>query len=253
MTIHDTGLIDVFPNLTVILVEPETGGNVGFTARVMANFGVKNLRLIGTDHRQDDDARRFSVHALDLLESASIYDDLESALVGIENAWAATARSGGNLSVTRALVPLTELPNPLKLSGTIALVFGRESSGLTNEEVDLCDLAFTIPASEGYQSMNLSHAVAVTLYQIFTNYAAQPRRQPAEARPATRKERDQVCIFFDETVDELPIKDFRKPIAKRVFRNLLGRAYMTGREVTTLTGTIRKIRDRILGTVCDEE
>ena len=51
--------------------------------------------------------------------------------------------------------------------------------------------------------------------------------------------------FFDEVVEELDLKDYRKPIAKQVFRNLLGRAYMTGREVTTLTGVVRKLRDRV--------
>ena len=234
-----------FPNISIVLVEPETPGNVGFIARVMSNFGVKDLRIAGEDLTKEEEAIRFSVHATDVLENAKIFGTLEEVLHDIDNAWAATARAGRNHSVTRALVPLEKLPDPLILEGHLAIVFGRESSGLTNEEVDQCDLAFTIPTSEEYASMNLSHAIAVTLYHLYTTYAPETETTHTEARVATRNEKEQVAIFFDDVIDELSIKEYRIPIAKRVFRNLLGRAYMTGREVTTLTGTIRKIRDAL--------
>jgi len=230
-----------FPNLIVVLVEPESPGNVGFVARSLANFGVKELRIVGPDPREDYQAQIFSVHAHDILDSAGIFKDLGSALEDTDVAWAATARSGGNLSVTRALVPLHELPDPTSLDGRIALVFGRESSGLTNEEIGLCDVSFTIPTADEYPSMNLSHAVTVVLYHFFSNYASEEPRRTSKARPATRKEREQVLVFLDDMIDHLDLKDFRKPIAKQIFRNLLGRAYLTGREVTTLTGVASKL------------
>jgi len=234
-----------FSNLIVVLVEPENPGNVGFTARALANFGVKELRIVGPDPREDYQAQIFSVHAHDILDSAGIFKDLESAIDDTDVAWAATARSGGNHSVTRALVPLHELPDPTLLDGRIALVFGRESSGLTNDEVGLCDLSFTIPTSEEYPSMNLSHAVAVVLYHLFSKYGLKKPRKHSKARPATRKERDQVLIFLDEVIDHLDLKDYRRPIAKQIFRNLLGRAYLTGREVTTLTGVASKLNNLV--------
>ncbi len=236
-----------FPNIVVVLVEPETPGNIGFVARVMANFGVTQLRIAGEDLRNHVEAQRYAVHAVEILENAQVFGTLEDALQDMSYTWAATARAGRNHSVTRALVPLPELPDPFSVEGNLAIVFGRESSGLTNEEVDLCDLAFSIPTSEEYPSMNLSHAVGVTLYQLYSEYVPEEPRQLGAPRVASPREREQASIFFDETVEVLPIKEFRKPIAKRVFRNLLGRAYMTGREVTTLTGIIRKIRDLILG------
>jgi tRNA/rRNA methyltransferase len=237
----------VFPNLAIVLVEPESPGNVGFTARAMANFGVRNLRIVGPDPREDYQAQIFSVHAQDILDSAGIFETLESAIEDMNVAWAATARSGGNRSVTRALVPLQELPNPTLLDGSVALVFGRESSGLTNEEIALCDLCFTIRTSEEYPSMNLSHAIAVVLHHLFSTYASETPREYAKARAATRAERNQALIFLDEVIDHLDIKDYRKPIAKQVFRNLLGRAYMTGREVSTLTGIASKLNRLVKG------
>jgi TrmH family RNA methyltransferase len=234
-----------FPNLVVVLVGPENPGNVGFVTRALANFGIQELRIVGEDCRQDQFAQMFSVHAHKILDNASIYDDLGSALSDIDLAWAATARAGRNHSVTRALVPLDELPDPNALEGSIALVFGRESTGLFNDEMELCDLAFTIPASKEYPSLNLSHAVSIVLYHLYSKYAPEEPRQPSEARAATYEEREQVYKFFDSVVDQLSLKEHRVPIAKQVFRNLLGRAYMTGREVATLTGVVRRISELV--------
>ena len=233
------------PNIVVVLVEPEEPGNVGFVSRVLANFGVQELRIVGWDPREDMTAQIFSVRAHAILDSAGIFDDLPSALEDIEAAWATTAREGKNHSVTRALVPLEELPNPISLEGKVALVFGRESTGLTNEELSLCELGFTISTSEGYPSLNLSHAVAIVLHHLFSNFALEEPRALTVARAATRKERDQVMVFLEDVIDALNLKDYRKPIAKQVFRNLLGRAYMTGREVTTMTGVARKLNDLV--------
>jgi TrmH family RNA methyltransferase len=231
--------------LVVVLVGPENPGNVGFVTRALANFGIQELRIVGEDCRKDQFAQMFSVHAHKILDNAGIFDDLGSALSDIDLAWAATARAGRNHSVTRALVPLDELSDPNALEGRIALVFGRESTGLFNDEMELCDLAFTIPASKEYPSLNLSHAVSIVLFHLFSKYAPEEPRQPSEARAATYEEREQVYKFFDEVVDQLSLKEHRIPIAKQVFRNLLGRAYMTGREVATLTGVVRRIGELV--------
>lgn len=227
--------------MVVVLVGPENPGNIGFVTRALANFGVHELRIVGEDHRQDQFAQMLSVHAHEILDNAGVFESLDAALVDIDLAWAATARTGGNHSVTRALVPLSELPDPNAIDGRIALVFGRESTGLFNDEIALCDLVFTIPASKEYPSFNLSHAVSIVLFHLFSKYALEEPRRPYEARAATYREREQVYKFFDVIVDRLNLKEHKIPIAKQVFRNLLGRAYMTGREVSTLTGVIRRI------------
>lgn len=233
------------PNVVVVLVEPETPGNVGFVARVMANFGVDELRIAGPDIREDHEAQIYSVHASHILDSAKVYSDLESALEDLEATWAATARAGRNHSVTRAVAPISELPDPLSREGKVGLVFGRESNGLSNEEVSLCDLAFSIPTSEDYESLNLSHAVSVVLYHLFSKYTPERRKTFTEAKAASREDRERVCMHFDEIIDQLAVKEHKKPIAKQIFRNLLGRSYMTGREVTTMIGVVKKILERL--------
>ena len=109
----------------------------------------------------------------------------------------------------------------------------------------VCEFAFTISTSQGYPSLNLSHAVAIVLHHIFTNYAHEEPREIVLPRAATRTERDQVMVFLEDVIDALSLQDYRKPIAKQVFRNLLGRSYMTGREVTTMTGVARKLYELI--------
>jgi len=233
------------PNIVVVLVEPEEPGNVGFVARVLANFGVGELRVVGWDPREEMLAQIYSVRANSILDSAGIYNDLPSALKDIETAWAATARAGRNHSVTRALVPMIGLPDPRTCDGKVALVFGRESTGLTNEELSYCELAYNIATSEGYPSLNLSHAVAIVLHHLFENYRVEIESEIVPPRAATREEREQVLIFMDEVIDALNLQEYRNPIAKQVFRNLLGRAYMTGREVTTMTGIARRLNDLV--------
>lgn len=232
-------------NIVVVLVEPENPGNVGFVCRVLANFGVSKLRIVGPDLRQDPQALIYSVHAANILEAAEIYDSLEEALSDLEATWASTARAGRNRSVTRALVPLEKLPDPVSRDGRVGIIFGRESTGLTNDEVILCDLAFVIPTSDEYPSMNLSHAVAVTLYHLYSKYLKEDSIELGEAKAATRSERERVCMHFDDIVDNLVKREHRIPIIKQVFRNLLGRSYMTGREVTTLIGIVKKL-DKIV-------
>lgn len=233
------------PNVVVVLVEPETPGNVGFVARVMANFGVSELRIAGQDLRHEYEAQVFSVHASHILDAAKVYPDLESALEDLNATWAATARAGRNHSVTRAVAPISQLPDPLSREGKIGLVFGRESNGLSNEEVALCDLAFSIPTAEAYTSLNLSHAVSIVLYHLFSNYAPKRKKAFTEAKAADREERERVCMHFDTIVDQIAVKEHKKPIAKQIFRNLLGRSYMTGREVTTMIGVVKKILERL--------
>ncbi len=232
-------------NIVVILVQPESPGNVGFVTRSMANFGVSRLRIVGPDMRRDNEAQKLAMHAVDILEAAEVFPDLQSALIGIDEAWATTARTAGTHSVNRVVIPLNSVPDPTVLDGDVALVFGRESHGLTNAEIAACDLTFTIPVSDQYRSLNLSHAVAVVLYELFARFANVPDTTRGRARAATREEKELVCKFFDHIVDCIPLIEHRRPIAKRVFRNIIGRAYLTGREVTTMTGTVRKILERV--------
>jgi len=138
---------------SVILVEPETPENTGFIARLCSNFGF-NLRLVNPDFNLKD-ARKTANNAQDILRSAKLFDSLEKALENVDFAVGTKPGQGSNC-------------REFQFRENTSIVLGRESSGLTKEELELCDTVVHIPA-EGYGSLNLSHAASVIMYEASEN------------------------------------------------------------------------------------
>lgn len=153
--------------LRVILVEPEGKVNVGFVARTCVNFGVDELYLVNPRIEVDEEALRYAARARDFLEDAPIVGSLDEALEGVSVSVCTTSRSGQRHDVLRHTITAEELARRMHRWSSIALVFGRESTGLTRAELAKCHLAVTIPASPEYPVLNLSHAVAVILYELW--------------------------------------------------------------------------------------
>jgi tRNA/rRNA methyltransferase len=151
----------------IILCEPQTPGNIGSVARAMANFGISDLRLVNPCDHLHPEAKKFAVSALHLLESATIYSDLSSAVNDLEISVATTRRSGqlrGNLIESAQLHD--RLLNTLPPQTRLGLVFGREDSGLTSGEIALCSHVATVSPSDEQGSLNLAQAVLLFLYEI---------------------------------------------------------------------------------------
>lgn len=160
--------------LTVVLCEPQHPGNVGATARAMANFGVVDLRLVNPCQYLHPEARKLAAHGWPLLGSATVYRDLDAALTDCSLSIATTRRSGRGrkelLDCSELLPLLGTLPPP----GRAALVFGREDSGLTSAEVSNCSHAATITTSTPGEggSLNLSQAVVILLYELLGRHSS---------------------------------------------------------------------------------
>lgn len=153
--------------LAIILVYPQQPGNIGATARAMANFGVTDLRLVNPCPHLHPEARKFAVHAHHLLGTAKIYATLSEALADRHISIATTRRSG---RLRGLLLDSTEVPqlfSELPPAAELALVFGREDSGLSSDEVALCTYAATVTTSEEQGSLNLAQAVLLFLYETF--------------------------------------------------------------------------------------
>ena len=155
--------------LAIVLVAPRQPGNIGAVCRAMANFGVHDLRLVNPCDRFHPEAVKFAVDAKPLLGQAQLYETLPDALADLTMSVALTRRCGrlrGELHLISHVAPLlTSLP----IDSSIGLVFGREDSGLSTEEVTQCTHAATIATSgnKGSKgSLNLAQAVVVTLYEL---------------------------------------------------------------------------------------
>lgn len=167
------------PQPRIVLLEPQHGGNLGFIARLLANYGLRDWWSVGGVPWRNTDAERTGSMALDELAALHETKDLEEAIADRSHLVGFTARSG----YRRDPIPLEELPAAAAAWGPDALpalLFGPEDRGLESEVCERCSLLVRIP-TPGLGSFNLSHAVALTLYEWFRGRVALP---PVEVGPA---------------------------------------------------------------------
>ena len=227
----------------VVLVEPRHEGNVGAVARAMRNFGAGELVLV-KPCRLGIEARKRAMHGIDILEAAKTTEDFETAVrdadlvVGTSGVDTAREKRFARISVTPG--DLAERLAPMQ--GAAALVFGREDYGLFDAELAECDLLVTIPASPGYPILNVSHAAAIVLYEL---YAANAPRRPSRRASGPEKERlhEALAALMDAT-DYPAHKRGRTSI---MFRRLLGRAVPSKWEFHALMGVFQRATKRIEG------
>ena len=172
------------PDPIVVLVEPGTPANVGFTARVLANFGLRNWVLLGGCGWRGTEAERTGAPARDVLEGVREVATLTEAVEGASHVIGFTTRSGRH----RPVLDLTELAGEADSWGagsSPAFLFGREDRGLEANEAEACTHLVRIP-TRGLSSLNLSHAVAVALYEWF-RAPAEPVAGPTWSDAADRQ------------------------------------------------------------------
>jgi tRNA/rRNA methyltransferase len=227
----------------VVFVEPESPGNIGFLARTMKNFGLSSLVLINPC-KIDEESYYHAMHAKDILSSSQFYDSLQEFIEDskINFVIGTTGIAGGSYNVPRIAVSPEQLADSLKIVGNIAIIFGREGNGLSNYEISLCDVIVTIPTYEAYPIMNISHAAAIIFYEIFKKIKSYPI---PELEEASFKEKKSLITDMNEIIGYLGYPNHKKKNASIVFKRIIGRAFITGREVHTLKGTLRRIIDNI--------
>ncbi|MGV7091968.1 tRNA/rRNA methyltransferase [Siccibacter turicensis] len=151
----------------VVLVAPARAENVGAAARAMKTMGFTRMRIVASDVWRDEAARRVAHGAGDILDNVETYDTLAAALADVDFTIATTARSRAKFhyyATPQQLVPMLE--EKRTWIGRCALVFGREDSGLTNDELMLADVLTGVPMVADYPSLNLGQAVMVYCYQL---------------------------------------------------------------------------------------
>lgn len=226
----------------VVCIGTSHPGNVGAVARGAANFGATALRFVTP--RCDihcDEALNRAVHAKDLLRAATVHDDLAGALQGTSLAVATSARqtTAENRFLRKPLDVREWADGLTQLSGTVALVFGREDSGMTAEEVNLCDQLVTIPTSD-YASLNLSHAVTLLCYEVHRIRAASitPERS---LRPDTLASMHQA---WDDIVASVEGRAWRRDVASGIWRKIIGRSLPDDHEVHNVMGILGNVLKR---------
>ena len=222
------------PEIDIVLVSPLYEGNVGFTARVMKNFGFHRLVLIDPCTLGEEACAR-AAHAQDVLRSAE--------LCTIEDIFARSniviATTG---TVSKSVCHSMRMPffSPRELrervqdaGGRISILFGRENWGLNNEEVKRSDMICTIPTTDEYPILNLSHAVGVVCYEL----SNLPLPRYALASPT---DMGYLYRHIDRYLDAIHHPAFKRENTMILIRRILGRANLTVREASTLHGLLRR-------------
>lgn len=230
--------------LRVVLVEPMYDGNVGSVARAMKNFGFHNLVLVNPC-KIDDFGRAMSAHARDVLEGARVVGSLEEAIDGANLVVGTTGKRLRNEDKHLRLHLRVPCLTPAELrekldgkSGEVAILLGREDVGLTNDELTACDMVVSIPTSEDYPIMNLSHAAAVLFYELSS----------ANEGETDMASRNSLILLQDRVramLHEVNYPEHKVEYIVLMFRRIFGRAELTEREARTILGVIKNIRWRI--------
>ncbi len=155
--------------ITIVLVDTQDGANIGSVCRAMKTMGIHHLAIVGEREYEETRVRTLALHARDVWENAKRYPNLQEALADSVLTVAVTRRRG-KFRKASALSP-RQLAERISTTGpgTVSLVFGRESDGLTDDEVALCSLVVTITTSESFPSLNLSQAVQIITYELFNS------------------------------------------------------------------------------------
>jgi TrmH family RNA methyltransferase len=227
--------------ISVVLVEAEHPGNVGSVARVMANFGVNELVLINPKCRINGESRRFAKNANSILDKARINGF--SILGKYDYLVGTTSKLGTDYNIPRSPMLPEQLAQKLKgiKNKKIALVLGRESEGLRNNEVKLCDFMVTIPTSRSYKALNVSHALGILLYEIYKEKTTKETMQPYT--PIGGKEKEQILKLLKIAMNKMDFSTAKKKETQiKVWKRMITKSFMTRREAFALMGFLKKIK-----------
>jgi len=227
-------------DLTVALVEPSYEVNLGHIARVMANFGFRKLLLIDPKVGLNE-ARMFASHGVYVLERAERcrFEDLTERFDYLIGTTAISSVRSAN--ILRSTVSPRFMAEALRgFSGSVCLIFGRDTTGLTNEELEVCDMVVSIPADSSYPTLNLGHAAAIILYELSRNIFKAARSV------ASKDRREMIVRYAVELAEASGIQRHKLPLLEKAVRHIIGRGGPTEREATLIIGLLRKAKTAIL-------
>ncbi len=226
-------------NLSVILVNPLYPENIGSVARACANFGIENLILV-----KPEDLTPLPMYAMAtksgeaILKRMQIFEDLPSALKDFQVVIGTTARLGKRRLVYYSAKEITEKICQLSQTNRIALLFGNERLGLSNEDLFYCDYVITIPTTEK-ASLNVSQAVGILLYEIFQSASIFESSKPVLA---SQQEINAMFKILEATLSAIDYLPHDNPVLWLThIRRFLTSRELTSREVKIIMGFCRQL------------
>ncbi len=225
-------------NIHFILVRPQMGENIGSVARAIKNFDITKLRIVNPRcHWPNQKAIATSVGAKDVLKSSKIYNSLEKSINDLDLVFASSSRIR---KVNKKIISILDLKHKLQKKEKIGIVFGPESSGLSNDEINCADYLVKIPTNQKFSSLNLSHSAVIFCFQIFQYFLDKKIfYKPNYKSPLAKK--SEVNKFLNFIIAGLDKKGFLQPNHKRksMIRNIYNifhRTNLSEQEIRILLG-----------------
>ena len=229
------------PHIRIVIVGPKFEGNVGAIARSMANFGLDDLVLVNPCPIGSDAYRR-AKHGSDILDNATICDTIRKA---VKDCTLIVGTSGvityGDKNCARVPLPIKQFAEKVRdYEEPIAILCGREDVGLLQDELERCDLLVTIPASEQYPILNLSHAATIVMYELFGGKISEPVKM-------SEHNKDLLFESFNKLMEEGDYPEHRRHDTEVLFRRIMGRAVVTRYEYNVIMGVFNDAVKKIQG------
>lgn len=229
-----------FDNITIVLHQPRYPENIGSAARAMRNMGISRLVVVDPPNYDLNKVLKLATHTgSDVIDKSRICTDLKDALAPFHYVVGATARLGGQRQVINNPSKLAQKLVPISIENRIAILFGPEDRGLSNEDIRYCHLLVNIPTAE-FSSLNLAQAVMIVCYELFT--VGLEISEESAPRLASRHELDGM---YDQLKDVLVRINFINPENPDYWinnlRHFFTRFQLRAKEVSIIRGICRQV------------
>ena len=238
---------ELLNSIKVVLVGTTHPGNIGATARAMKNMGIVNLALVAPKEFPSDVATYRSKAAKDVLENAEVFDTLKMAVSNCELVIGTSARER---KVPWPILNPKDASQEVSrgvLNSKVAIVFGREDRGLTNDELGLCNLHVHIPTDPAYSSLNLSQAVQIMVYEMRSSILEnQENEEYWDVEFADNDQTERLINHMDELMQEVDFYEIDNPrkLLLRV-RRFFKRSRIDVMEVNIFRGLFAAIQKKL--------
>jgi tRNA/rRNA methyltransferase len=227
-----------FANIRVVLSHTTHPGNIGAAARAMKTMGLHQLYLINPRYFPDAQAEAMAAGADDILSNAVVCNSIDEALQGVVLTVAMTARLR-DISI-EVKSPREAMPQVLQQAATrpVALLFGTEMSGLTNEEMGKAQLGVNIPANPDFSSLNIAAAVQVMAYELSEAVQSHTPSMP-ELHLASHEQMEGLYAHLEKTLFEIGFFTTQNPVRlMQRLRRLYARTRLEDEEINILRGIL---------------
>ena len=227
-----------------ILIKPQLPENIGFSARGLKNFGFKNLDLVSPKETwPNKKAISTSVGAKDILKKTKVYSNIKDAIDKYDIIYASSAR---RRDLNKRHLSFNQFIQNLKKNKKkkIGILFGPEASGLSNDDIAYSNYIFKIPVNKNFESINLSHSIIITCYEIFKNLKPAYFKKEKKLIDVVSKKKLNTFVNFIE--NRLEKKEFFSPAEKKKtmlinLRNIFERTQLSNKELRILSSVFSKL------------